>query len=79
MLAHPGLLSAVAPRLVDADIRIELMLAAPLLVQAHTSYSQDWLSTCARCYYQPHFLNAMFTRHDLHVRPLDYRADLFAD
>jgi len=24
-------------------------------------------------------LAAMFTRHDLHVRPLDYRADLFAD
>ncbi|MDX6501282.1 MAG: hypothetical protein QOG23_4542 [Blastocatellia bacterium] len=24
-------------------------------------------------------LTAMFTRHDLHVRPLDYRADLFAD
>jgi hypothetical protein len=27
-LANPGLLSVVAPRLVDADIRIELMLAS---------------------------------------------------
>ncbi len=27
----------------------------------------------------PHFLSAMFKYYDLHFRPLDYRADLFAD